>query len=74
MIEEKLNSLHQRSVTIETRDSMYIFGRITGFTHQDVVFEENGAKEIYPVITEIELNNDPELRVRTESIKEIKVA
>jgi len=69
--EERLTSILNRSITIETFDSMYIFGVVTGFVYSDMIVKENETKEIYPLITEIELNNDPELKIKTTSIKEL---
>jgi hypothetical protein len=69
--EEKLISILNRTITIETFDSMYIFGVVTGFVYSDMTIKENETKELYPVITEIELNRDPELKVKVTSIKEL---
>jgi len=71
--EEKLISILNRTVTIETFDSMYIFGVVTGFIYSDMIIKENETKEVYSVITEIELNRDPELKVKVTSIKELTI-
>lgn len=71
--EERLISLLNKSVTIETFDGMYIFGSLSGFQYSNMGVKQGDEREVYPTIMEIELNNDPELRVKIGSIKEITV-
>jgi len=46
---------------------------VTGFIYSDMIIKENETKEVYSVITEIELNRDPELKVKVTSIKELTI-